>query len=181
MRTAWPTTRAAFTRLKVFDGALDSAAARCFLFGRDDPTNPFVPRERRQILPSRLRRFRAERHAQVHRSFVHGPELVRFALVHHFIRPTAAKKLALTSRTTPNGEVEGPHRSARGAHPQACHGPLQRLLERMQALQIRIVLHGPVSIRECGAECVKGGNNALVGACVTETVPCERFRFAKSP
>jgi hypothetical protein len=27
-----------------------------------------------------------------------------------------------------NGEVEGPHRSARGAKPQAHHGPLQRLL-----------------------------------------------------
>jgi len=111
MRAARPTTGAAFTRLKVFDRALDSAAARCFLFGREDPTNPFVPRQRRQTPPSRLRRFRAERHAQVRRGFVHGTELARSALAHHFIRPIAAKRLALTSRTTPTGEVEGPPRS----------------------------------------------------------------------
>jgi hypothetical protein len=86
MRTARPTTRTTFARLKFLDRALDSAAARCFLFGRDDPTNPFVPRQRRQILPSRLRlRFRVERHVQVCRSFVHGTGLARLALVHRFI------------------------------------------------------------------------------------------------
>ena len=42
VRTARPTTRTAFAGLKILDRALDSAAARCFLFGRDDPTNPFV-------------------------------------------------------------------------------------------------------------------------------------------
>ena len=85
VRTARPTTRTAFARLKFLDRALDSAAARCFLFGRDDPTNPFVPRERRQILPSRPRLcFRADRYAQVVRSFVHGTGLACSALVHRF-------------------------------------------------------------------------------------------------
>ena len=86
VRTARPTTRTAFAGLKILDRALDSAAARCFLFGRDDPTNPFVPCQRRQILPSRLRlRFRAERQAQVRRSFVHRTGLACFALIHRFI------------------------------------------------------------------------------------------------
>ena len=86
MRTARPTTGAAFARLKILDRALDSAAARCLLFRRDDPTNPFVPRQRGQILPSRLRlRFRPERHAQVRRSFVYGTGFACFTLVHRFI------------------------------------------------------------------------------------------------
>jgi hypothetical protein len=85
MRTARPTTGSAFARLKFLHRALNSVIARCFLLGRDDPTNPFVPRQRRQILPCRLRGpFRAQRHAQVHRGFVHGTGLARFAFVHHF-------------------------------------------------------------------------------------------------
>jgi hypothetical protein len=88
MRTARPATRAAFARLKFLDRALDSAATRCFLFGRDDPASPFVPRQRSQILPSRPRhRVRAERHAQVSRGFVQGTGLARLALDHHFIVP----------------------------------------------------------------------------------------------
>jgi hypothetical protein len=68
MWTARPATGSAFARLKFLDRALDSAATRCFLFSRDDPTGPFVPRQWRQILPSRARhRVRAERHAQVRR------------------------------------------------------------------------------------------------------------------
>jgi len=86
MRTARPATRTAFARLKILDRALDSAAACRLLFGRGDPTNPFVPRQRRQILPSRLRLcFRDERHAEVRRSFVQGTGLACFALVHRFI------------------------------------------------------------------------------------------------
>jgi hypothetical protein len=86
MRTARPATGAAFARLKFFDRALDSAATRYFLFGRDDPTSPFVPRQRRQILPSRPRhRVRAERLAQVRGGFVQGPGIARFALVHQLI------------------------------------------------------------------------------------------------
>jgi hypothetical protein len=72
MRTAGPTTGAAFARLEFLDRALDSAAARRSLFGRDDPTNPFVPRQRRQVLPGRLRRFRAEGLGQIRRGFVYG-------------------------------------------------------------------------------------------------------------
>jgi hypothetical protein len=86
MRTARPATGAAFARLKFLDRALDSAATRCFLFGRDDPTSPFVPRQRRQILPSRPRyRVRAERLAQIRWGFVQGAERARFDLVHLFI------------------------------------------------------------------------------------------------
>jgi hypothetical protein len=81
MRTTGPTTGAAFASLEILDRALDSAAARRSLFGRDDPTNPFVPRQRRQILPSRLRRrLRAKSLAQVRRSFVQG---TRVSLVLH--------------------------------------------------------------------------------------------------
>ena len=73
MRTARPTTGAAFARLKFLDRALDSSDARRYLFGRDDPTNPFVSRQRRQILPGRLRRgFRIEGAAKVRREIVHG-------------------------------------------------------------------------------------------------------------
>src|SRR3984885_16021248 len=82
MRAARPTTGSAFTRLKFLDRALNSAVARCFLLGRDNPTNPLVPRQRRQILPCRRGRFRAQRHAQVRRSRVHGTGLARFAFVH---------------------------------------------------------------------------------------------------
>jgi hypothetical protein len=86
MWTARPTTGSAFTRLKVLDRALNSAVARYFLLGRNNPTDPFVPRQRRQILPCRLRgRFRAQCHVQVRRGFVHGTGLARFAFVHHFI------------------------------------------------------------------------------------------------
>lgn len=71
MRATGPATGAAFASLEILDRALDPAAARRSLFGRDHPTNPFVPRQRRQMLPSRLRRgFRAKSLAQVRRSFV---------------------------------------------------------------------------------------------------------------
>lgn len=73
VRAARPTTRAAFPCPELLDRALDSAGARRFLFGRDDPTNPFVSRQRRQILPGRLRRgLRAEGRAHICRGFVHG-------------------------------------------------------------------------------------------------------------
>jgi hypothetical protein len=86
MRTARPTTGTAFARLKILDRALDSAAARRILFGRGDPTNPFFPRQRRKVLPNRQRLgFRAERHAQVRRSFMHRTRLGRFVLGHRFI------------------------------------------------------------------------------------------------
>jgi hypothetical protein len=72
MRTAGPTTGAAFTRLEILDRALDSVAACSSLFGRDDPTNPFVPRQRRQILPGRQRRrFRGEGLGEIRRGFVY--------------------------------------------------------------------------------------------------------------
>jgi hypothetical protein len=86
MRTARPTTGPPFTRLKFLDRALNSVVAGCFLLGRDDPTDPFVPRQRRQILPCRPRgRLRAQRHAQVRRGFVDGTGLTRFAFFHRFI------------------------------------------------------------------------------------------------
>ena len=86
MGAARPTTGPAFTRLKFLDRALDSAAARRFLLGRNDPTNPFISSERCQILPGSLRlRFRSKRNAQVHRRFVRGTGLAGFALVHRFI------------------------------------------------------------------------------------------------
>jgi hypothetical protein len=86
MRTSRPTTGAAFARLEVLDRPMDSAASRCFLFGRDDPTDPFVPRQRRQTSPGRLRlRFRADRHAQVCRGVVHGTGLAGVALYHFII------------------------------------------------------------------------------------------------
>ena len=70
MRTAGPTTGAAFTHPEFLDRALDSSAACRSLLGRDDPTNPFVARQRRQILPGCLcRRFRADGLAQVRRAF----------------------------------------------------------------------------------------------------------------
>jgi len=76
MRAAGPTTRAAFPRLELLDHPLEPAGARRFLFGRDDPTNPFVSRQRRQILPSRLRRGpRAQGHAHISRDFVQGSAL----------------------------------------------------------------------------------------------------------
>lgn len=79
-----------FAGLKVLDCTSDSAVAPCFLFCRDFPTNPFIARERRQILPCCLgRSFRAERHAQVNWCFVQMPRFVRFALVHHFTVPEA--------------------------------------------------------------------------------------------
>ena len=81
MRTARPATGTAFTCFKFLDRALDSAAARCSLFSRDDPTNPFVPRQRRQILPGRSRcRIRTEDFAEVRRGLVQG---CRLALVIH--------------------------------------------------------------------------------------------------
>jgi hypothetical protein len=83
MRTAGPTTGAAFARLELLDRALDSSAARCPLFGRYDPTNPFVSRQRRQILPGRLRLdSRVEGLAKVRRDFVHGTGFA-IALHHH--------------------------------------------------------------------------------------------------
>ena len=86
MRAARPATGAALTRLEFLDRALDSPATRYFLFCRDDPTSPFVPRQRRKTLPSRPRhRVRAERHTQVRRGFVQGTRLPRFALVRQFI------------------------------------------------------------------------------------------------
>jgi hypothetical protein len=83
MRTTWPTTRAAFPRRKILDCALDSAIARRFLLGRGDPANPFVSRQRRQILPSRPRHgSRAEGRAHISRDFVHGSGF-SLVLCHH--------------------------------------------------------------------------------------------------
>jgi hypothetical protein len=71
MRAAGPTTGAAFAGLEILNRALNSAIARRFLFCRNDPTDPFVPRERRQIFPGCLRRrIRGERLGQVSRSFM---------------------------------------------------------------------------------------------------------------
>jgi hypothetical protein len=89
MRTARPTTGTAFACLKILDRALDSATACYFLFGRDDPTYPFVPRQRGKVLPGRQRLgFRAERRAQVRRSFVYRTGPGCFAVVHREARPT---------------------------------------------------------------------------------------------
>jgi len=74
MRTAGPTTGAAFAGLEILDRALNSATARGFLFCRNDPTNPFIPRQRRQIFPGCLRRrVRGQRFGQVSRNFMEGP------------------------------------------------------------------------------------------------------------
>lgn len=87
MRTARPTTGTPFAGLKVLNRAFDSAAARCFLFGRDNPTDPFVPRQRRQIFPGRLRRrFQAQRNTQVRRSLVDRTGLAHCGLVQHVPR-----------------------------------------------------------------------------------------------
>jgi hypothetical protein len=73
MRTAGPTTGAAFARMEFLDRALDPADARRSLFGRNDPTNPFVPSQSRQIFPGgQRRRFRAKGGTQVRRGFVRG-------------------------------------------------------------------------------------------------------------
>jgi hypothetical protein len=102
MRAAGPTTGAAFTLPKVLNRALDSAAARCFLLGRDDPTNPFIARQRRQIFPSRLRGcFRAQCHAQVRRGFVHGTWLARFAFVRHLLFRHDRKRVKLNVLAAP--------------------------------------------------------------------------------
>jgi len=124
MRAARPTTGSAFTRLKFLDRALNSAAARCFLLGRDNPTNPLVPRQRRQILPCRLRSpFRAQRRAQVRRSHVHGSGLARFAFVHlsvsssssagPFVLPALARhgESGARARLASRISVEDAHRS----------------------------------------------------------------------
>ena len=72
MWTAGPATGAAFALLEVLDSALNAAAARRLSFGRNNPTDPFVLRQRRQILPRSLRRcLRADGLAQVRRQFVH--------------------------------------------------------------------------------------------------------------
>ena len=55
MGASRPTARAAFPRRKLLDGALDSASARRFLLGRDDPTDPFVSRQWGDIGPEALR------------------------------------------------------------------------------------------------------------------------------
>ena len=125
MRAARPATRAAFPHLELLDQALDSAAARRSLFGRDDPTNPFVSRQRRQIFPSRPRlRFRAERHAQVRRSFVNGTGLTRFALAHRLIVTLPGTSLNEQSGSTAfgveavtggRGEIEFPRQVGREA------------------------------------------------------------------
>ena len=71
MRTAGPTTGAAFAGLEILDRALNSATAGRFLFCRNDPTDPFVPRQRRQIIPGCLRRrARGQRFGQVSRNFM---------------------------------------------------------------------------------------------------------------
>ena len=77
---------ATFSGPKFLDRTLDSAAARCVLLGRYYPADPFVPRQRRQILPSRLRRrSQSERRPQVRRSLVNGTGFTRCAYVQHFI------------------------------------------------------------------------------------------------
>jgi len=95
--TAGPTAGAAFACLEVFDRALDSVAARRLLFRRDDPTNPFVPRQRCQILPGRLcRRFRAEGLAQIRRGFVHRTGSA-FVLRHCFLPQALQMTLSTNS------------------------------------------------------------------------------------
>jgi hypothetical protein len=51
MRTTGPTTWASFAGVEIFNRPLNPAAARCGLFGRKHPTNPFVLRQRCQIPP----------------------------------------------------------------------------------------------------------------------------------
>jgi hypothetical protein len=103
MRTAGPTTGAAFARPEFLDRALDSSAARRSLPGRDDPTNPFVACQRRQILPGRLcRRFRADGFAQVRGRFVHGTGFVVvlhltsvIRVILHYLRPNVSCSLVI--------------------------------------------------------------------------------------
>jgi hypothetical protein len=72
MRTTGPTTGAAFACLEFFNRALNPSAARRGLLGRDDPTNPFVPRQRRQVFPSRLRPgLQRESFTKICRSLMH--------------------------------------------------------------------------------------------------------------
>ena len=79
MWTARPAARPALSGRELFERSADSAAARRFLFRRDNPTNPFVPGQRRQALPgSPRRRGRADSLRQVRRNPVYG---TGFALV----------------------------------------------------------------------------------------------------
>jgi hypothetical protein len=116
VRATRPTTRAAFPRLELLDRALDSAATRRSLFGRDDPTNPFVSRQGCQMLPGRLRcRFRADSLAQIGWDFVHGSGF-GLVLYHH--------ALPLSRTAAPERRSGSPHHFA-----PAIVARLHRLLE----------------------------------------------------
>ena len=71
MRTAWPATRTALSRVEFLNRPLDSPAARGSLFCRGNPTNPLIACQRRQIPPRRLRcSIRTEGLAEVRRSLM---------------------------------------------------------------------------------------------------------------
>src|SRR5215467_4467158 len=87
MRTSRPATGTAFALFEFLDRALDSAVARWSLSGRDDPTDPFIPRQRRQVAPGRLRGcVRCEGFAEVRRSRVQGAGLT-LVTHHHGLPP----------------------------------------------------------------------------------------------
>lgn len=72
MRTAGPATWASLARCELLHRTLNPAAARRCLFGRENPTNPFVLCQGRQILPGNLRRrFRTESLAQIRRRLMY--------------------------------------------------------------------------------------------------------------
>src|SRR5579863_3800876 len=58
MRTAGPATRPALALREIFNGSLDVSSTRFQLFRRSHPADPFVARQRRDVLPGgeRLRR-----------------------------------------------------------------------------------------------------------------------------
>src|SRR5262245_36448784 len=73
MWAAGPAAGAALSRRELLERSSDSAAARHFLLGRDNPTDPFVPGQRCQAFPDGLCRLDcAEGFAQVRRHLVHG-------------------------------------------------------------------------------------------------------------
>src|SRR5688572_27165557 len=59
MRTAGPTTGPALTVFEAGTAPFDAAGSSFCFFGRLDPADPLVARERRNVLP-RLQRFRVE-------------------------------------------------------------------------------------------------------------------------
>jgi hypothetical protein len=51
MRTAGPTTGSALSVFEAGTAPFDSASSRFCFFGRLDPADPFIARERRNVLP----------------------------------------------------------------------------------------------------------------------------------